>query len=148
MNSGRGGWLISLHARSNLPAEARSADRLTFQVLCRFSSFYLSVSLLFWLPITEDWTVLKLTIANGAKLAHIQSPWTPTYFRGLYRDVGHANPSCPHFNWIFELKRSLRSNHPLYSDTMPLRLQDSVPPTHINYCACPIHHNACDWSQI
>ena len=25
-----------------------------------------------------------------------------------------------------------------------LRLRDSVPPTHVNYCACPIHHNARD----
>ena len=29
-----------------------------------------------------------------------------------------------------------------------LRLPDSVPPTHINYCACPIHHNAHDWPRI
>ena len=30
MNNGRGEWLISSHARSNLPAEAHSAGRSTF----------------------------------------------------------------------------------------------------------------------
>ena len=26
--------------------------------------------------------------------------------------------------------------------------QDSAPPTHVNYCTCPIHHNACNWLRI
>ena len=42
-----------LCARSNLPTEAHSAGSLTFQALCRFCSFCLSLFLLFWLPITE-----------------------------------------------------------------------------------------------
>ena len=123
MNNGRGGWLISSHARSNLPAEARSAGRSTFQASCRLFSFYLSVFLLFWLPITEVCRVLNLTIANSAKrlcVARVRSPRTPTYFRGLYHDIGRAHTSCTHFNWIFELMSSLRSNYALCSDTMPL----------------------------
>ena len=123
--SGHGGWLISSRARSNLPAEARSAGRSTFQASCRLFSYYLSVFLLFWLPITEVCRVLNLTIANSAKrlcVARVRSPWTPAYFCGLYRDIGHAHTSCTHFNWIFELMSSLRSNYALYSDTMPLNL--------------------------
>ena len=120
MYNGRDGWLISSRACSNLPAEARSAGHSTFQASCRLSSFYLSVFLLFWLLITEDKTVLNLTITNGAKLARVQSPRMPACFRGLYRDVWCAHPSTTHFNWIFELISSLRSNYALYSDTMPL----------------------------
>ena len=40
--------------------------------------------------------------------------------RTLNRDTGRAHTSCTHFNWIFELMSSLRSNYVLYRDTMPL----------------------------
>ena len=59
MNNGCGGWLISLCAGSNLPAEAHPAGHSTFQALCRFSSYRLSVLLYFWLPITEVCSVLN-----------------------------------------------------------------------------------------
>ena len=38
----------------------------------------------------------------------------------LYHDTGHAHTSCTHFNWIFGLMSSLRSNYALYGGTMPL----------------------------
>ena len=43
--------------------------------------------------------------------------------RTLHRDTGRAHTSCTHFNWIFELMSSLRSNYALYRDTMPLNLE-------------------------
>ena len=79
INNGHGGWLISSHAHSNLPAEARSAGRSTFQALCRLSGFYLLVFLLFWLQTTGVCGVLNLTIANSAEClctARIRSPRT------------------------------------------------------------------------
>ena len=77
MNNGHGGWLISSHACSNLPAEACSAWRSNFKSSCRLSSFYLSLFFLLWLPITELCRVLKLMITDHAKClcaACIQSP--------------------------------------------------------------------------
>ena len=67
VNNGCGRWLISSCACSNLPAEARSARCSTSQALCRLSSFYLLVFLLFWLPITEVCRVFNLIITNSAK---------------------------------------------------------------------------------
>ena len=49
-----------------------------------------------------------------------------TNSRTLYRNTGHAHTSCTHFNWIFELMSSLRSNYALYRDTMPLTCSVSL----------------------
>ena len=79
MNNGHGGWLISSCALLNLPAKAHSAGRSTFQAPCRLSSFYLSVFLIFWLPITGVCRFLNLTIANSARClcaACVRSPCT------------------------------------------------------------------------
>ena len=46
--------------------------------------------------------------------------WISTNSHTLHRDTGRAHTSCTHFNWIFELMSSLRSNYALYRDTMPL----------------------------
>ena len=40
--------------------------------------------------------------------------------RALHRHTTRHVTSCTHFDWIFELMRSLRCNYALYRDTMPL----------------------------
>ena len=47
----------------------------------------------------------------------------------LYRNTGRVHTSCTHFNWIFELMSSLRSNYALYHDTMPLNTTATKPCT-------------------
>ena len=114
---GHGGWPISSCTHSNLPTETRSAGCSTSQALYRLSSFYLSVFLHFWMLITEISRVLNLTTATVPNVliyaACIRSPQKPMYFRGLCHDIGHAHTSWAHFNWIFELMSSLRSNYTL-----------------------------------
>ena len=120
MNNGCYIWLIILHAPSNLPTEACSARGSTFQASCMLSSFYSSVFLLFWLPITRVCRVLYLTIANSAKClctVHIRSPCTSLDYTMIL-----GVPILP-VPTLIELMSSLRSNYALYSDTMPLTTQ-------------------------
>ena len=46
--------------------------------------------------------------------------WISVHARALHRHTTRHVTSCTHFNWIFELMRSLRCNYALYRDTMPL----------------------------
>ena len=47
--------------------------------------------------------------------------WISVHARALHRHTTRHVTSCTHFDWIFELMRSLRCNYALYRDTMPLR---------------------------
>ena len=46
--------------------------------------------------------------------------WISVHARALHRHTTRHVTSCTHFDWIFELMRSLRCNYALYRDTMPL----------------------------
>ena len=46
--------------------------------------------------------------------------WIFVHARALHRHTTRHVTSCTHFDWIFELMRSLRCNYALYRDTMPL----------------------------
>ena len=115
MNMGRGRWLVSLRVDSNLPAEACSVGRLTFQAAYLLLNLYLSASLLFGCPYHWRYELLHSTSTKSLRCMHSISANSRTQ----YGNTGHAHTSCTHFNWIFELMSSLRSNYALYRDTMP-----------------------------
>ena len=48
--------------------------------------------------------------------------WISVHARALHRHTTRHVTSCTHFDWIFELMRSLRCNYALYRDTMPLNI--------------------------
>ena len=136
MNNGRSEWLISLHARSNLPTMARSAGRFTFQASCRLFNFYLPLLLLFWLPIPE---VLNSNSAKLLRTAHVQSLRISLHW--LRHNIGRAHTSCALFNWTNEFIKG-QLCYTLYSDTMHLTFfvcsktaDQACTHTHMHGCA-------------
>ena len=78
----------------------------------------ISIPTLLVVHIAEDYELLHSTLTKSLHCMRSISANSRT----LYCNTGCAHTSCTHFNWIFELLSSLRSNYALYHDTMPLRL--------------------------
>ena len=118
MNTGRGGWLIS--------------SRVQYIQICPLRLALLGVRLS--RHRVDSWSyTYQYSYSLAVHNRRLQASQLDrrecllrcmclisVYFRGLYRDIGRAHTSCAHFNWIFELMSSLRSNYVLYMDTMPL----------------------------
>ena len=142
-----GAWRIAgkfMCVDSNLPAEARSVGRSAFQAAYLLSSLYLSVFLLLVVHIAKDYELLHSTLTKSSRCMCSISANSRT----LHRDTGCAHTSCTHFNWIFELMSSLRSNYALYRDTMPLILtlndiDDVFPYDRCGFYGNPIYMGYC-----
>ena len=119
MNMGRGGLLVSSHVYIQicLLRLTLSGARHFKQPICsRAFTYQYSYSLV--IHIAEDYELLHSTSTKSSRCMCSISVNSPT----LHCDTGRAHTSCTHFNWIFELMSSLRSNYALYHDTMPLKL--------------------------
>ena len=130
-------WIAGKFARvdSNLPLRlALSGTRHFKQPICsRAFTYQYSYSLV--VHIAEDYELLHSTSTKSSRCMCSISANSRT----LYRDTGRAHTSCTHFNWIFELISSLRSNYALYRDTMPLSLPTVTYFGHFCYSCYLLH---------
>ena len=120
---GRGRWLASSHVWIQIcPLRLALSDVQHFKQhicsrACTYQYSYSSV-----VHIAEDHELLHLTSTKSSRCTCSISAQNSCT---LYRNTGRVHTSCTHFNWIFELMSSLRSNYALYHDTMPLMMNRS-----------------------
>ena len=135
------GWLPANEATRAHAVNEHGAWQMAGKFACRFKSAHwgllcqafsisssifalkpLLISILtLWLSISLSFSTLLSTKSSRCTCS------ISTNIRTLYCNNGRAHTSCTHFNWIFELMSSLRSNYALYRDT-----KFNVPD-----CVCP-----------